>query len=178
MLKQIQRELVRRVPGLLRWPARLVPFAVQQQVMGRLLSRVFREALADGDFAFLQDRWLRIEVRDLRLAWFITYANEQLQMTASVPQADATFSAELNDLILIAARKEDPDSLFFQRRLRIEGDTELGLEVKNLMDSLDLAQLPSIMRYALQDLALFVQQGLAPDSVAKQPAGDAPASRH
>lgn len=56
--------------------------------------------------------------------------------------------------------KEDPDSLFFQRRLRIEGDTELGLEVKNLMDSLDLDELPKIVRLALNDLALFVQKGI------------------
>jgi predicted lipid carrier protein YhbT len=33
---------------------------------------------------------------------------------------------------MIAARKQDPDTLFFQRRLVIEGDTELGLYVKNL----------------------------------------------
>lgn len=58
------------------------------------------------------------------------------------------------------AEKEDPDSLFFQRRLRIEGDTELGLEVKNLMDSLDLDELPKIVRLALNDLALFVQKGI------------------
>ncbi|MDD2341447.1 MAG: SCP2 sterol-binding domain-containing protein, partial [Tolumonas sp.] len=76
-----------------------------------------------------------------------------------------SFAAGLNDLILIAGRKEDPDSLFFQRRLRIEGDTELGLEVKNLMDSLDLDELPKIIRLALNDLALFVQQGIqAPES--------------
>ena len=48
----------------------------------------------------------------------------------------------MNDLILVAGRKEDPDTLFFQRRLSIEGDTELGLEVKNLMDNIEFEQLP------------------------------------
>ncbi|MEE8428093.1 MAG: SCP2 sterol-binding domain-containing protein, partial [Gammaproteobacteria bacterium] len=33
--------------------------------------------------------------------------------------------------------REDSDTLFFQRRLRMEGDTELGLEIKNFLDSLD-----------------------------------------
>ena len=73
---------------------------------------------------------------------------------------DVSFEAQLNDLILIAGRKEDPDSLFFQRRLRIEGDTELGLEVKNLMDSIDLDVLPGLLKHGLTELASFIQRGL------------------
>ena len=65
-----------------------------------------------------------------------------------------------NDLILIAARKEDPDTLFFQRRLRIEGDTELGLNVKNLMDSIDLDTMPALLKNGLLRLADFVEAGL------------------
>ena len=34
-------------------------------------------------------------------------------------------------------REEDPDTLFFNRKLHIEGDTELGLITKNLLDSVD-----------------------------------------
>ncbi|MGL6041779.1 MAG: ubiquinone anaerobic biosynthesis accessory factor UbiT, partial [Deefgea sp.] len=33
------------------------------------------------------------------------------------------------------------DTLFFQRRLSITGDTELGLTLKNLMDATDFAPL-------------------------------------
>lgn len=161
MFNQLHGRLVRLAPSLLRAPARWMPFALQQKLMGALLSQIFSDALADGDFAFLQDRWLRIEVRDLQLGWFISSSEAGLIIAEQAPQADVTFSAELNDLILIAGRKEDPDSLFFQRRLRIEGDTELGLEVKNLMDSIDLAVLPSVLRYALQDFSGFVQRGLA-----------------
>jgi predicted lipid carrier protein YhbT len=35
------------------------------------------------------------------------------------------------------ARQQDPDTLFFHRKLAIEGDTELGLVVKNLLDRID-----------------------------------------
>ena len=44
--------------------------------------------------------------------------------------------------LLLASRQEDPDTLFFRRRLVIEGDTELGLAVKNLVDSLDPDLMP------------------------------------
>jgi len=75
-------------------------------------------------------------------------------------QEDVAFRGNLNDLVLIAGRKEDPDTLFFQRRLSIEGDTELGLEVKNLMDSVDLQSLPKPLQTLLNQLADFVQKGL------------------
>jgi predicted lipid carrier protein YhbT len=39
-------------------------------------------------------------------------------------------------------REEDPDTLFFNRKLIIEGDTELGLIVKNLLDSVDWSTTP------------------------------------
>ncbi|MNC75747.1 SCP-2 sterol transfer family protein [compost metagenome] len=75
-------------------------------------------------------------------------------------EADVSFSGEANDLILIAARKQDPDTLFFQRRLQIEGDTELGLYVKNLMDAIDLDAMPTPLRVGLLRLADFVEAGL------------------
>jgi len=62
--------------------------------------------------------------------------------------------------VLIAARKQDPDTLFFQRRLRIEGDTELGLYVKNLMDAIDLDSMPVLLKSGLMRLADFIEAGL------------------
>lgn len=49
-----------------------------------------------------------------------------------------TISAGAREFLLLALRKEDPDTLFFERRLRIEGDTELGLFVKNALDRVEL----------------------------------------
>ncbi|MGC2048204.1 MAG: SCP2 sterol-binding domain-containing protein, partial [Gallionella sp.] len=42
------------------------------------------------------------------------------------------------DFLMLALRKEEPDTLFFSRRLCMEGDTELGLLVKNTLDTLEL----------------------------------------
>ena len=42
---------------------------------------------------------------------------------------------------MLATRKEDPDTLFFNRRLLVEGDTELGLVAKNTLDSIELPKL-------------------------------------
>lgn len=52
--------------------------------------------------------------------------------------ADVTISARTRDFLALALREEDPDTLFFNRRLVMEGDTELGLLVKNTLDSIEL----------------------------------------
>ena len=38
----------------------------------------------------------------------------------------------------MATRRVDPDTLFFERRLSIDGDTETGLRLKNLLDAVEL----------------------------------------
>ncbi|PJG59448.1 ubiquinone anaerobic biosynthesis accessory factor UbiT [Aeromonas cavernicola] len=161
MFQQLQRRLVEQAPRFLRHPLKLVPFNLQKQLMEGLLARVFKEAIADGDFEFLAGKWLKVKVTDLALCWYISEQNGQLVVARECAKADVCFSGTANDLILIAGRKEDPDSLFFQRKLKIEGDTELGLEVKNLMDSLDLDGLPSLMKYPLMDLAGLIEQARA-----------------
>jgi predicted lipid carrier protein YhbT len=51
--------------------------------------------------------------------------------------ADLTLTAKAEDFLALAQRREDPDTLFFSRRLVMEGDTELGLLVKNSLDALE-----------------------------------------
>ncbi len=50
---------------------------------------------------------------------------------------DLTLAAAAQDFLALALRREDPDTLFFSRRLVMEGDTELGLLVKNTLDALE-----------------------------------------
>ena len=51
-------------------------------------------------------------------------------------KADVTVRASLADYAALALRREDADTLFFSRRLVLEGDTALGLAVRNAIDSL------------------------------------------
>ncbi|WP_238082826.1 MULTISPECIES: SCP2 domain-containing protein [Pseudescherichia] len=159
MLDIVRSRLVHAAPSLLSVPVKLAPFALKRQVLEQLLRWQFQQALADGELAFLEGRWLSIEVRDIGLRWFTSVENEQLIVRESAA-ADVSFSADASDLLMIAARKQDPDTLFFQRRLVIEGDTELGLYVKNLMDAIELEQMPKPLRVMLLQLAEFVEAGL------------------
>lgn len=158
MLQKLRARWVRQGPSLLSVPLKFTPFALKRQVLQQVLGWQFQEALADGELDFLSGRWLRIEITDLNLQWLMTVNDGKLEVCQQ-GEADVSFCGTANDLILVAARREDPDTLFFKRRLRIEGDTELGLNVKNLMDSIELDSMPALLRHGLDQLAAFVAAG-------------------
>ncbi|HEY2455392.1 MAG TPA: SCP2 domain-containing protein [Scandinavium sp.] len=158
MLDKLRSRLVQMGPTLMSVPVKVTPFALKRQVLEQVLSWQFRQALAEGELDFLNGRWLSIDVRDIGLRWFTSVENDRLIVSDSA-DADVSFSANASDLLMIAARKQDPDTLFFQRRLVIEGDTELGLYVKNLMDAIELEQMPKALRIMLMQLADFVEAG-------------------
>ena len=159
MLDKLRSRLVHFGPSLMRVPVKLAPFALKRQVLEQVLSWQFRQALAEGELEFLEGRWLSIHVRDIGLLWYTSVVDGRLVVSQQA-DADVSFSADASDLLMIAARKQDPDTLFFQRRLVIEGDTELGLYVKNLMDAIELEQMPKALRVMLLQLADFVEAGL------------------
>lgn len=162
VLQKIRARMVRQGPSLLSLPVKFTPFTLQRQVLQQVLSWQFRQALAEGELDFLEDRYLKIDVSDIGLRWLMTVEDSKL-IISEQGEADVSFSANANDLVLIAARKQDPDTLFFQRRLRIEGDTELGLYVKNLMDAIDLDSMPLLLKSGLMRLADFIEAGLQED---------------
>ncbi|MBV8871318.1 MAG: SCP2 domain-containing protein [Metakosakonia sp.] len=172
MLEKLRSRLVHVGPSLLSVPVKLTPFAIKRQVLEQVLCWQFQQALADGELEFLEGRWLSIQVRDIGLTWYTSVENSRLIVRESAT-ADVSFSADASDLLMIAARKQDPDTLFFQRRLVIEGDTELGLYVKNLMDAIELEQMPKALRVMLLQLADFVEAGLqAPTSTPQSSVGE------
>lgn len=120
---------------------RHVPFVVQQRVIERVARWLFAVPLAEGAFDLLQDRWLRLEVSDLGLAWCLSCQGTQMRV-ALRDAVDVCIRGTWRDFLLLASRQEDPDTLFFRRRLVIEGDTDLGLGIKNLLDGLDPDLLP------------------------------------
>ncbi|MCM5721836.1 ubiquinone anaerobic biosynthesis accessory factor UbiT [Klebsiella pneumoniae] len=159
MLDKLRSRLVHFGPSLMSVPVKLAPFALKRQVLEQVLSWQFRQALAEGELEFLEGRWLSIHVRDIGLLWYTSVVDGRLVVSQQA-DADVSFSADASDLLMIAARKQDPDTLFFQRRLVIEGDMELGLYVKNLMDAIELEQMPKALRVMLLQLADFVEAGL------------------
>jgi predicted lipid carrier protein YhbT len=81
---------------------------------------------------------LRLCVLDAQWAFDFEWKNDRFVACQNKGDADLTISASAHDFVLLARRQEDPDTLFFNRRLAMEGDTELGLLVKNTIDAIEL----------------------------------------
>ena len=98
-------------------------------------NRLLWPSLQDLDWQPLLGRRYAIRVRDIGLSLRFTLTPRGFAPDSGTPEL--TISATARDFLLLLSRGEDPDTLFFSRRLVSEGDTELGLTVKNLLDALD-----------------------------------------
>lgn len=122
-------------------PLRLLPAALHAAAVARFLNLLLSAERKQGELDFLEGRTLRVEVEDAALGCSISLRNRQL-VAAADSVCDITISGKTYDFLLLIAREEDSDTLFFQRRIKLEGDTELGLYLKNLLDGLELDSLP------------------------------------
>ena len=94
--------------------------------------------LPEDDLKRLEGKTFLLDVLDTGSCAAFTYRNELFRpLYTPVATPDLAFRANLSAFLQLAARQEDPDSLFFSRELSIEGDTELGLIVKNMLDAVE-----------------------------------------
>jgi O2-independent ubiquinone biosynthesis accessory factor UbiT len=108
-------------------PIRLVLGRLPQRPPTLLLATALNWGLAVRlDVAALErlrGRLIRIVVHDLGLVLSLAIDERGFRACSSKAPADVTISASAADFRLLALRREDPDTLFFSRRLRMEGDT-------------------------------------------------------
>lgn len=99
--------------------------------------------LPDDSLELLDGRNFLIEVLDTGGRAAFTYRDGLFRPLFTLPETpDLAFRANLSAFLQLVARQEDPDTLFFNRSLSIEGDTELGLIVKNMLDAVEWPKIP------------------------------------
>lgn len=129
-----------KLPSLLRIPLGLTPARLHNRLLVSALNRLFKEELQDDEMDFLQDKIVAIHVTDAGLNLRFTLQQQTIKTCHAHCSPDLTIEGSTYDFLLLASRREDPDTLFFNRRLKLNGDTELGLYVKNFLDALDLTE--------------------------------------
>jgi predicted lipid carrier protein YhbT len=121
---------------------RILPAMPPELVLVFTLNRMLKKGVLPADMSLLAGKHYQIDVLDAGLTIRFTATEEKFTLSRSAQTPDLRFAANTADSIKILLREEDPDTLFFNRRLMIEGDTELGLVVKNLFDSVDWSSTP------------------------------------
>lgn len=94
-----------------------------------------------GASGLLEGRWPCLEVRGFGAGWYVTQVPGGPRLVER-SRTSATVRGDRRDFLLLANRHEDPGTLFFRHHPVIEGDTKLGLAIKNFLGSLDPKHLP------------------------------------
>lgn len=123
-------------PSLSRIAARL-PQRPPTFALTTALNLALDRVLSRDDLEPLSGRHLRIKVRDAGLTLDFTFGPRGFRPLDGRGMPDLTLTANVRDYLALALREEDADTLFFGRRLLTEGDTDLGLLVKNTLDAVD-----------------------------------------
>jgi predicted lipid carrier protein YhbT len=118
---------------------RTLPDRMHSELLSRLFNHLLRGQYMADQLYDLDGKRLAIHITDTRTELLFRIQGNQLkrQPKSSPDSWDVRISGKLDAFWQLASRSEDPDTLFFNRTLAIEGETEAGLYLKNLLDALD-----------------------------------------
>lgn len=144
-----------KLPTPLSLPLKILPGFVHNRVLVTTLNKIFAQELEAGELDFLQDKTIQVSIEDADIKYRFSLHNNKLVAADKHTTPDLDLQGTVYNYLLLASRQEDTDTLFFSRRLHMQGDTELGLYVKNFLDGLDMeshkvsAYLESVLQKSL-----------------------------
>jgi predicted lipid carrier protein YhbT len=139
-------------PAALSLPLKMLPAFVHNKVLVTTLNRMFTKELKEGELDFLQEKIIHISIEDAGIEYRFTLDKNKLVAADKNCSPDLVLQGTVYNYLLLASRQEDTDTLFFSRRLHMQGDTELGLYVKNFLDGMDMEshKIPAYLESVLQ----------------------------
>lgn len=140
------------LPTPLSLPLKVLPAFVHNKVLVTALNNIFSNELKQGELDFLQGKIVHILIEDAGIEYRFTLNKNKLSAADKHQSPDLVLQGTVYNYLLLASRREDTDTLFFSRRLRMQGDTELGLYVKNFLDGMDMDahKVPAFLEKLLQ----------------------------
>ena len=153
----LNRAAARRIPGLPplpRPPAALLrlierlPVEPPSFALAVLLNRVLLPRLDPAAYAALVGRVVEISLTDIGLRFrleLLARASGGFAAVADDRAPALRIRASADAFWRLAQGDEDADTLFFERALVMEGDTEYGLLLKNTLDAIG-PLLPTLLR--------------------------------
>lgn len=155
-------KVVECAPRVLAKGVAIAPSGLTCTLIEQLFRRLFATDCKAGAFAFLEGRWAGIEITDLGLNFVVTSRPQGGQHVLCVQPNANEVAVKMRVtwpvLLQLATQQVDPDTLFFRRKLLVTGDTELGLQLKNLLDTIEIKE--RIPAFAYQKLQLLAEKSL------------------
>lgn len=122
----------------LKLPLRLIPLWIEAIGMGAVMGAVvdgnkrFKERLKEID-----NKVFLFEAVDLNKKFYLRIKDGDIKIIPHLAkEPDVVMKGETKVFFGLLLGKEDPDTVFFSRRLEISGDTAAAIHFKNILNSL------------------------------------------
>ncbi|MEI6737383.1 MAG: SCP2 sterol-binding domain-containing protein [Pseudomonadota bacterium] len=115
-------------------------------VFTTVLNVALRRALPQDVYLQLIGRHAEIVVSDWGARFRFAVTPDRFVPLPQSAAIDLSIMATARDFALLASGDEDADTLYFDRRVVVEGDTELALLIKNTLDALPAPKLRKFIR--------------------------------
>ena len=142
-----------RLPDPVRAVMRRLPRLPASSIFATGLNVTLRRKFPRDVLERLEGYTFVIAVEDAGLELAFLVRRGRFAPVAAVSEPVLRFRAAAWDFAAIAAGTADSDTLFFNRRLVVEGDTEIALLVKNTLDTIEIPRTRKLLRRAMKALA-------------------------
>ena len=122
-----------------RLPLKAMPLWMEAIGVGVFIARIvethpgFRERLKEID-----GKVFLFEAKDIGKSFYLRVKDNDIKVVPhSAKKPDVTMRGTVKVLIDVLTGKEDPDTVFFSRRLEISGDTAAAIHFKNMLAALE-----------------------------------------
>ena len=115
-------------------------------VFSSVLNAVLRRDLPQDVYLLLIGRHVEIVVSDWGARFRFSVSPNRFVPLGQSARMDLSITASASDFGLLASGEEDADTLYFDRRVVVEGDTELALLIKNTLDALPAPKMRKFIR--------------------------------
>lgn len=115
---------------------RRLPMQPPAFALALLMNRLLLPRLPDDARALLSHRAVRVDVEDVGLSLQLLLDERGFRLAPSGATDALRIAATAAAFWRLLSGKDDADRLFFERALVMEGDTEMGLVLKNTLDAI------------------------------------------
>ena len=147
------QDIARRLPAPLRAAASRLPRFPASLAFAAALNLTLRRKFPPDVLERLEGHTFVIVVDDAGIELLLHVRGRRFVPVAQAAEPLLRFRAVAWDYAALVAREADPDTLFFNRRLVVEGDTEVALLVKNTLDTIDIPRTRGLLKRAMRAVA-------------------------
>ena len=139
---------------------RLVPDPLHTEVLCRAANHLLRGQEVAERLDYLEGKVICLAVTDTGNRFYVRLRGGRLTRCSGHVGWDVRISGTLEGFWRLASREEDPDTLFFNRDLKLEGDTDAALYLKNLLDAVEFDLDRHLEEVAGSWLAPYIRQAI------------------